>query len=41
LLLGFGLGRGFSLDPGGVFTAGFPFGFPGRDALCGLVGPRQ
>ena len=41
LLSGFGFGLGFSLDPGGVFAAGLPCGFPGRDTLRGLIGPGQ
>jgi len=32
---GFGLGHGFSLDPGRIFTAGVPFGSLRGDALCG------
>src|SRR5215472_10429542 len=41
LLFSFGLGLGFPLKPGGVFAAGLPFCLLCRDALGGLVGPRQ
>ena len=40
LLISFGLGLGFPLEPCGVFAAGLPFGLLSRDALGGLVGPR-
>ena len=38
---GFGLGLGFPLDPRGVFAAGLPFGLLCREALGGLVRPRE
>ena len=41
LMSRFGLGPGLALDPCGVFAAGLPFGLPCRDALRGLVGPRE
>ena len=41
MLFGFGLGLGFPLEPRGVFAAGLPFGLLRREALRGLVGPRE